>query len=146
MRCLLAIFALLAFVSTSGAETVNRAAKQDIGGKGYSRVCALTEADNIEIVNRLSPTAHIVRYSGEQATLYLFLLRTGQTTEGGSRQIHGGYDVRFPAADRIYVISRVGESSVFPFFIVDGCVSRFVFQIPKALHFAIIKQMKAGEA
>lgn len=146
MRCILAILAILAFVSTTGAETVNRAAKQDIGGKGYSRVCALTEADNIEIVNRLSPSARISRFSDEQATTYIFLLRTGQTVEGGSRKIHGGYDVRFPVADRIYIISRPGETSVFPFFVVNGCVSRMAFQIPKALHFAILKQMKAGEA
>ena len=146
MRCILAIVALLALVTASVAETVNTAAKQDIGGKGYARVCALTEADNIEIVNRISPTARIVRYSGEQAKLYLFLLRTGQTVEGGSRKIHGGYDVRFPDADRIYIISRPGETSVFPFFVVGGCVARFVFQIPKALHFAILKQMKAARA
>lgn len=146
MRAVLAILALLAFAASGHAETVNRAAKQDTAGKTYNRICALTEADNIEIVNRLSPSARIVRYRGEQATTYIFLLRTGQTVEGGSRKIHGGYDIRFPRADTLYIIIQPGRTSVYPFFVVDGCVAHFVFHIPRGLHYAILKQMKAYPA
>ena len=142
MRALLVILALLALVIPASAGTVNRAAKQDMQGNSRNRICALTEADNIEIVNRLSPHARIVRFKDEQAKLYLYLLKTGENIEGTSRRIHGGYDNEFPNAQTIYIVSRPGRTSVYPFFVVDGCVARFVFQIPRKLHAAILMQMR----
>ncbi len=135
----------IAFTSVAQAETVNRAAKQSYqAGKTYHRVCALTEADNIEIVNRLSPDAEIVRYKQGQARLYTILLQTGHTTDGRNHRLHGGYDVKLPVPDTLYIILRAGLSTAFPFFVVDGCVSRTVFQFPRALHYAILRQMKAN--
>ena len=141
------VFLHIAFTSVAKAETVNRDAKQSYqAGKSYHRVCALTEADNIEIVNRLSPNAEIIRYKRGQARLYTVLLKTGQTTGGRNVRLHGGYDVDFPVPDRLYIIIRAGRSTVFPFFIVDGCVAQIVFQFPRALHYAIVKQMKTNAA
>ena len=141
------VFALAACVSAAGAETVNHTAKHDYEyGKSHHRICELTEADNIEIINRRLPEADIIRFDDKQAKLYTFFLQHGYRIDGQGRRLSGGYGVRFPDPDRLYIVDRIGRSSVYPFFIVDGCVARQLFQIPRALHRIIIKHMKAHPA
>lgn len=141
------LLGLAACSSYANAETVNHTAKQDYQhGKSHHRICELTEADNIEIINRRLPTAEIIRLDEEQAKLYTFFLQHGYRIDGQGRRLSGGYSVRFPDPDRLYIVDRIGHSSVYPFFIVDGCVTRQLFQVPRQLHRIIIKHMKAHPA
>lgn len=140
-------FGLVACFSYADAQTVNHDAKVDLpAGKSYHRICELTEADNIEIINRRLPGANIIRFDGGQAKLYTFFLQNGYRIDGQGRRLSGGYGVRFPNPDRLYIVDRIGHSSVYPFFVVDGCVARQLFQIPRLLHRIIIKHMKAHPA
>lgn len=141
------LLGLAACFSSADAGTVNHAAKQDYQhGKSHHRLCELTEADNIEIINRRLPKAEIIRFDDNQAKLYTFFLQHGYRIDGQGRRLSGGYSVRFPNPDRLYIVDRIGHSSVYPFFIVDGCVAQQLFQIPRLLHRIIIKHMKAHPA
>lgn len=141
------LLGVAACFAPAGAQSVNHAAKQDYQhGKSHHRICELTEADNIEIINRRLPGAEIIRFDDRQAKLYMFFLQHGYRIDGQGRRLSGGYGFRFPDPDRLYIIDRTGHSSVYPFFIVDGCVARLLFQIPRRLHRVIIKHMKAHPA
>ena len=141
------LLGLAACVSYADAETVNHAAKQDYQhGKSHHRICELSEADNIEIINRRLPRADIIRFDDRQAKLYTFFLQHGYRIDGQGRRLSGGYGVRLPDPDRLYIVDRTGHSSVYPFFIVDGCVAQRLFHIPRLLHRMIIKHMKAHPA
>jgi hypothetical protein len=154
------VFVLCLIVGTNfaRAETVNHDAKQDLpAGKSYQRICELSEADNIEIINRRSPDARIVRYEGKQARLYTYILQTGNRVDGNTGKLkwtiagpftkrHTGYGYRFPQPDRLYIVRQKGKSTVFPFFIVDGCVAQLLFQFPHNLHMAIAMHMRARPA
>lgn len=152
------VVSLIGAAYMARAETVNRASKQDHEiGKSYHRVCELTEADNIEILNRRSPDAKIVRYEGGQAKLYRYILQTGNRINGSNTKVqwvlagpfkkrHGGYSVQLPVPDRLYIVRQKGRSTVFPFFVTDGCVARLLFQFPYNLHLAILKEMRVKPA
>lgn len=152
------LIGLFACFSYAKAQTVNHDAKVDLpAGKSYHRICELTEADNIEIINRRSPDAKVLRYEGEQAKLYTFMLQTGNRIDGRTSNFkwhlrgpftagHGGYSVKLPIPDKLYIVKHPKRQTVYPFFIVDGCVARFLFQFPHNLHLAIVKHMKASPA
>ena len=140
---LLFVFALIS--PAAEAQIVNHDAKSDIpAGKSYHRICSLTEADNIEIINRRSPNADITRYDGSQAKLYTYLLQHGHAINGNNRRVSGGYSGRLPDGERLYIVDRTGRTAVYPFWVVDGCVAQVYYQIPRALHRVILKHMKAN--
>ena len=105
------LLGLTTFFPYAHAETVNHAAKQHYQhGKSHHRICELTEADNIEIINRRLPRAEITRYDGEQAKLYTFFLQHGYRIDGRGSRLSGGYGVRLPDPDRLYIVDRTGHS------------------------------------
>lgn len=143
--CVVLLIGLFAGFSYVQAETVNRDAKVDLStSKSYHRICELSEADNIEIINRRSPEAKIERYDAEQARLYVFFLQNGYKIDGHNSRFTGGYKTKLPIPDRLYIVRQPRRVTVYPFFIVDGCVARVSFEFPYLLHSAILKHMKAN--
>ena len=116
-------------------------AKGEYLGKRRDRICELSDADNVKIMMKYTDGAHVIRFDGTDARVYTDLLQNGfGTTTTGFR------DIRLPVPDRIYIVVRFGRSSVFPFFVVDGCVTQILVEIPTDIHRGILKQMRGADA
>jgi len=116
-------------------------AKGEYLGKKRDRICELSDAENMQIMARYSSGAHILRFDGADAKVYTDLLQNGW-----EQTVTGFRDKWLPIPDRVYIVVRVGRSVVFPFFIVDGCVTQILVEIPMEIHQGIMKQMRGADA
>jgi hypothetical protein len=116
-------------------------AKGEYLGKKRDRICELSDADNVKIMMKYSAGAHIIRFDGNDARVYTDLLQNGF-----GNTLTGFRDIRLPVPDRVYIVVRFGRSSVFPFFVVDGCVTQILVEIPTDIHAGIMKQMRGADA
>ena len=116
-------------------------AKGEYLGKRRDRICELSEADNAKILLKYQQGAIILRLDNNNARKYASLLQNGWD------QVMTGFErASLPVPDRLYVVDRPGRSVVYPFFIVDGCVTRVLVEIPRPVHNAIMARMRGVDA
>ena len=116
-------------------------AKGEYLGKKRDRICELSDADNVKIMMKYSAGAYIIRFDDNNARVYTDMLQNGF-----GNTITGFRDKQLPIPDRLYLVNRFGHSSIYPFFIVDGCVTKILVEIPREIHDAIMKQMRGADA